>query len=115
MTQNREEAKDVEQTGQVLSFRRRHHLEPSPANSAAVAHPGDETDNGLARYEQDNEGVDYRQRMLMNAIAVVIVAVLIGVGVWIADTIADLEKYQDCVLQGRGNCAPIEAARPHGQ
>jgi hypothetical protein len=38
--------------------------------------------------------------------------VLIGVGVWLADTIADMERDQDCVLQVRQNCAPIELAIP---
>jgi hypothetical protein len=45
--------------------------------------------------------------MLMNVIAVMIVAALVGVGVWIADTITDMEKTQDCLMQGRQNCAPI--------
>jgi hypothetical protein len=41
-------------------------------------------------------------------IAVMIVSLLVGAGVWIADTIADMQKIQDCTLQGRQNCAPIE-------
>lgn len=53
--------------------------------------------------------------MLMNVIAIVIVALLVGVGVWIADTIAEMEKDQDCVLQGRANCAPIETPVAHRQ
>ena len=60
------------------------------------------------QYEEEDGHIDYRHRMLMNVIAVVIVSVLIGVGVWIADTIADMQKAQDCVMQGRQNCAPIE-------
>lgn len=111
MTQNRAEPKDTEQTGQVLSFRGRSRPEPAPHDPAASAHTDNDTD-GLARYERDNEDVDYRQRMLMNVIALAIVAALVGFGVWIADTMAALEKYQDCVLQGRGNCAPIEAPAP---
>jgi hypothetical protein len=69
----------------------------------------------LARYEQDREeeeAINYPQRMLMNAIAVAVVTMLIGVGVWLADTIADMERDQDCVLQGRQNCAPIELPAP---
>jgi hypothetical protein len=45
--------------------------------------------------------------MLMNVIAVMVVALLVGIGVWLADTIAAMERDQDCVLQGRQNCAPI--------
>jgi hypothetical protein len=36
------------------------------------------------------------------------VSLLVGAGVWLADTIADMQKIQDCTLQGRQNCAPIE-------
>ena len=50
--------------------------------------------------------------MLMNVIAVVVVTVLVGIGVWLADTIAEMERNQDCVLQGRQNCAPIEIPAP---
>jgi len=46
--------------------------------------------------------------MLMNVIAMAVVAMLVGVGVWIAGTIAGLERDQDCMMQGRQNCAPIE-------
>ena len=46
--------------------------------------------------------------MLMNMIAAAIVVLLIGAGVWIADTISISVKIQDCALQGRTNCAPIE-------
>jgi hypothetical protein len=68
-----------------------------------------EPHDDFAAYEQDpDEPVDYRKRMLMNVIAVAVVTLLVGAGVWIADTIADLQRDQDCVLQGRSNCAPIE-------
>jgi hypothetical protein len=77
--------------------------------------PQDEDFDHLSQYEQDQEedqNVNYPHRMLMNGIAVAVVAMLIGVGVWLADTIADMERDQDCVLQGRQNCAPIEVAKP---
>ena len=44
----------------------------------------------------------------MNLIAVAILALLVALGVWIAHTIADLQREQDCLMQGRSNCAPIE-------
>ena len=59
----------------------------------------------------EDEPINYRHRMLMNVIAVAIVTVLVGIGVWLADTIAEMERDQDCVLQGRQNCAPIEIPR----
>ena len=84
---------------------------PGRTNCPAGAAPDD-----LARYEQDRtKSIDYRQRMLMNVIAIAIVTLLVGAGVWIADTITDLERDQDCVMQGRANCAPIEMPVPNQQ
>lgn len=99
--------------GQVLPFRRPGHLPPPKP-------PGpDEADvDDLARYEERREEqdaeeiIDYRQRMFMNVIALAVVTVLVSTGVWLADTIADMERDQDCVMQGRVNCAPIELPPP---
>jgi hypothetical protein len=62
----------------------------------------------LAKFERTDEADDYRHRMVMNGLAVLVVAFLIGAGVWIATTMADMRKNQDCALQGRKNCTPIE-------
>lgn len=103
-----------EEFGQVLPFPTRPGLAPSAgstraADLAAIDLPVEDVDD-LARYEQDqDEPIDYRQRMLMNAIAVAIVVLLIGAGLWIADTITGMDRDQDCAMQGRGNCAPLEA------
>ncbi len=70
----------------------------------------------FAEYEQDqDEVVDYRQRALMNVIALAVVAFLMSAGVWLADTIADMERDQDCMMQGRANCVPIELPIPPQQ
>jgi hypothetical protein len=110
MVHNRPDRHDADEFGQVLAFRRR----PKPSLTSVSSAPPDEGEAGLvddlAQYEQDQDvPIDYRQRMRMNVIAIAIVTLLVGAGVWIADTIADIEKDQDCVLQGRANCAPIEA------
>lgn len=98
--------------GQVVPFRRPGQLRPFQTAS-------DETDtDDLTRYEQDRdepdpeEVVDYRQRMLMNVIAVAVVTLLVSTGVWLADTIAEMERDQDCAMQGRVNCVPIELPAP---
>jgi hypothetical protein len=106
---------DAGSTGQVLRFRpRRRVASPPPRVRINTSDTHDaEPEDDLARYEQEqDEPIDYRKRMLMNVIAVVIVAFLIGIGVWLADTIADLQKDQDCILQGRANCAPLELPPP---
>jgi hypothetical protein len=107
------EAEGTQPTAQILQFRPRERLDDH--NAVALAEPESDLFDDLEQYEQDleeDEGINYPQRMLMNAIAVAIVTLLIGVGVWLADTIGKMEREQDCVLQGRQNCAPIEIAAP---
>jgi len=106
-------------SAQVLQFRPRARLPERPFSSSpglaneSVDHQSDLLDD-LSRYEQDieDEPINYRHRMLMNVMAVVVVTALVGIGVWLADTIAEMERKQDCVLQGRQNCAPIEVPAP---
>lgn len=102
-------AEEARASGQILTFRQR---QPAPSRLSsrvpAVDGVDDKSIDDLARYEDEDANINYKHRMLMNVIAVVIVSMLVGVGVWIADTIADLEKIQDCAMQGRQNCAPIE-------
>lgn len=114
LAHDRPELEGARPSAQILQFRPRQRL--GNRSIAGSARPAREPDAGepfddLAQYEQDreeDENINYPQRMLMNVIAVAVVTILIGVGVWLADTIADMERDQDCVLQGRQNCAPIE-------
>jgi hypothetical protein len=46
--------------------------------------------------------------MIVNLAAVVVIALLIGAGLWIANTMAAMRKNQDCVLSGRRGCTPVE-------
>jgi hypothetical protein len=101
---------NADEFGQVLPFRHRPGQSSLPVSASDPAKTAIEPGDDLARFEQDpDEPADERQRMLMNFIAIAIVTLLVGTGVWIADTIADIQNDQDCVLQGRSNCAPIEA------
>jgi hypothetical protein len=116
LAQDPPESEATRHSAQVLQFRPRQRSGDrslaATANLAnAIGAADDEPLDDLAQYEQDQdeqEDLNYPHRMLMNVIAVAVVTVLIGVGVWLADTIADMERDQDCVLQGRQNCAPIE-------
>jgi hypothetical protein len=38
----------------------------------------------------------------------IFLVVLVLAGVWLMDTLRDIGKMQDCAMQGRRNCAPIE-------
>jgi len=113
VAQNEPDSDEADTFGRVLRFRRpgsQPRLTGStvrPNNAAAAP------DDDLARFEQErNELLDDRHRMLMNVLAAAIIVVLVGAGVWIADTIAAMEQDQDCILQGRANCAPIEVPAP---
>jgi len=87
---------------------------PIPEGIAiATPRPVEDDLDDFARFEQEqDEPIDYRHRMMMNLIALAILVSLVGLGVWIADTISDLQKEQDCLVQGRSNCAPIEVPIP---
>lgn len=62
----------------------------------------------LARFERGECDDDYRHRMLMNLAALVVTIMLATAGIWLAITIAEMRKNQDCALSGRRNCAPID-------
>jgi hypothetical protein len=116
LAQDRPEPNEALESGQILSFqsRRRVGMQARHGSATGPEHPETDPVDDLAAFEDEDRNIDYRQRMLMNVIAVAIVTLLVGAGVWIADTIADMQKAQDCALQGRQNCAPIEgpAAKP---
>ena len=61
----------------------------------------------LARFERSPEQDDYRHRMMMNGAALLVVLVLTVIGIWIANTMAEMRKNQDCVLSGRRGCTPV--------
>jgi hypothetical protein len=100
----------------VLEFRPRTLAHPS----APRGYPGDRAPkqdvrpepNDLSRYERDrDEPDDFRHRMLANVAALAFTVALTAVGIWLAMSIADLRKTQDCVLMGRRDCARIST--PH--
>ena len=63
----------------------------------------------LEKYERaPNEPDDYRHRMLMNGLGLMVTVVLIAAGLWIAEVMAHMRKDQDCVLSGRAGCTPVD-------
>jgi len=66
----------------------------------------------LSRYEtQREEPDDFRHRMLANIAALAFTIALTAIGIWLAVSIADLRRTQDCVLMGRRDCVKITT--PH--
>ncbi|MGH6712652.1 MAG: hypothetical protein ACREEK_27290 [Bradyrhizobium sp.] len=62
----------------------------------------------LSRYERPrDEPDDFRHRMLANVAALAFTVALTAIGIWLAMSIADLRRTQDCVLMGRRDCARI--------
>jgi hypothetical protein len=65
--------------------------------------------NDLSRYERPREEPpdDFRHRMLANIAAFAFTVALTAIGIWLAMSIADLRRTQDCVLMGRRDCVRI--------
>src|ERR1700731_3220272 len=101
-----------EQEHRVLQFRPRT-LAPPPGRRGNLVGPPDQDDarqepNDLARYERvRDEPDDFRRRMLANIAAFAFTIALLAIGIWLAISIADMRKTQDCVLMGRRDCARI--------
>jgi hypothetical protein len=71
-----------------------------------------EAASDLSRYERDREEPDdFHHRMLANVAAFAFTIALLAIGIWLAISIADLRRTQDCVLMGRRDCVRISA--PH--
>ena len=94
----------------VLKFRPRTLARPP---GAPVHHPGISSEpNDLSRYERERDEPDeFRHRMLANLAALAFTIALTVIGIWLAMSIADLRKTQDCVLMGRRDCAHISTPR----
>jgi hypothetical protein len=98
----------------VLKFRPRtsahppgRHDNPAPPHTRPEA-------NDLSRYERPrDEPDDFRHRMLANIAALAFTIALTAIGIWLAVSIAELRRTQDCVLMGRRDCARISDL-PHG-
>lgn len=88
--------------GRVLKFRPRGSMfaRPLPRQSPV---------EDLGKYEGNDGPDDYRHRMLMNVAALTATIVLVAGGIWIASTMAQMRKNQDCVLTGRPGCTPVAA------
>ena len=62
----------------------------------------------LSRYERPREEPDdFRHRILANIAAIAFTVALTATGIWLAMSIADLRKTQDCMLTGRRDCARV--------
>lgn len=107
-----EQSKYVDADHRVIKFRPRTLADPppQPASGATEVPPG--IPDELPKFERGHEPDDYRHRMRTNIAAGLFTVVLIGFGIWLATSIADLRRTQDCLLLGRSDCAVIPSI-PH--
>jgi hypothetical protein len=52
---------------------------------------------------------DARDRRSANIFLLVAGAVLVGIGIWLANAMVDARRADECLSSGRRNCAPVEA------
>ena len=94
----------------VVKFRPRTSAQPPGRSQQEIRHEA----KGLSAYERKGEEPDdFRHRMLANVAAFAFTVALTAIGIWLAVSIADLRKTQDCVLMGRRDCAKISVT-PQG-
>jgi hypothetical protein len=56
-----------------------------------------------------DEAQDERERRTGNILLLIAFAAVVGAGIWLVNAIVDQRRLDDCLAQGRRNCAPIEA------
>jgi hypothetical protein len=99
----------AQESGNVIPFRPRAPRAASEAGLNAKSPSGHAPGpQDLAKYERGDGDDDYRHRMVTNAAALLFTIVLAGAGAWLAITIGEMRKNQDCFLSGRRNCSPID-------
>lgn len=86
---------------------------PRPGGAAEPhAEPRSGAKDDLAVYARaPEEPTEYRRRQAVNALAFLFVILLIGGAIWLANSMANMRRNQDCVLSGRRGCTPVEYDR----
>jgi hypothetical protein len=90
-----------DEKGRVLPFQR--HGQARARVPQAVETPVE----NVGKYARSEHPDNYRQRMINNGLAFGFCILLVAIGVWLATTIAEMRRNQDCVLSGRRNCAHL--------
>jgi hypothetical protein len=63
--------------------------------------PADDSDSGTK-----DDGTN------SNVVLLVLFVVVVGTGIWLVSALLDARKADNCITQGRHDCAPITVPRP---
>jgi hypothetical protein len=100
-----QEPRRDEDKGQVVLFRPR---VPRARNDNRPRYDANRSPiDDVGKYARGSEDDNYRHRMINNVLAFAVLCLIVYCGIWLANTMAQLRKDQDCVLMGRTNCSPI--------
>jgi hypothetical protein len=55
-----------------------------------------------------DEAEEERDRRATNVFLLVFFVAIVGAGIWLVNAMIDQRRLDDCIAQGRRNCAPIE-------
>jgi hypothetical protein len=56
----------------------------------------------------DDDHEDERDRRITNIFLLAFFALIVGGGIWLVNAMIDQRQMDNCVAQGRRNCAPID-------
>jgi hypothetical protein len=99
------------QTARILRFERPGgHAPPAGGHRATLRVPNVDPSpvDSLEKYESEaGEADEFRHRQWANLATFAACVALVIAGVWIATTMANLQRDQNCVLAGGRNCAQL--------
>jgi hypothetical protein len=99
-----------DEKGRIVAFRPR--VPPARNDNVRRFDPRRSPVEDVGKYAR-GEDENYRHRMVNNVLAFVVLVVIVYCGVWLANTMAQMRRDQDCVLTGRTNCSPISLPVTH--
>jgi hypothetical protein len=67
-------------------------------------------DPNQVRKTEDDGSEDERDRRVTNIFLATFFLVVVGAGTWLVNALIDQRQIDNCVAQGRRNCAPIDTS-----
>ncbi len=62
----------------------------------------------MTEQRDDPEPESDSERRTTNIVIALFFVAIVGAGIWLANALIDQRKLDNCIAQGRRNCAPIE-------